>query len=662
MNDKSPFLGVYTNKNGDTIDMLSNTTVSPKDIVPNATPFYGRFLDKDGIEHDISELSSGGGGGGIPDAPVDGKLYGREDGAWAEVPESVPPTQAWYIGKNLLVFGDSIANQFDVPLGVQIQAITNKNMAKGGATLTDKPGTVHDGSFGSDAQNTWSNQLINLLNQVTAGTYSVVPDIIVISFGANDRYLAEPTLDNEKEFTDETGIPIPIADLNLVKNISASLRWGVEQLRIQYPQAKIFICAPIQRANTAISTSFCSFIKDEIKKATGMLAVNFVNSYENSEIYAGLEPGRYLGDGLHPNAEGLVLLINTIVKAFDNANGTNENIYSQELVAGAMVRGIEPGQALSVSSEGKLVGKSISEFYDYVMEETIIPGRWISGQARYQKILIFPTGPAANGNVSIPHGIQNLDMILDFEISSSPIYAPMFLSPVLSGDNIVLYNGSSQDASSTGIWLTLRYIKQGAVVLHNLIINGDFSQGIAGWSKNDSPVISSLTVDAEDQALTFIVTDPTTTRGNIAIRRNNSSFINPSFEVGHILYARCSAMLSGVVNGDPYGAFRQIIFSFSLQNTATTSSPPLTVSKNYAAVDVFSDYSFHGPIISDGFNNLTIYYGYTRSDNAFPTLGSTTKLKNVMVIDLTADYGVGKEPTKEWCDANIPWFDGTLTL
>jgi len=34
----------------------------------------------------------------------------------------------------------------------------------------------------------------------------------------------------------------------------------------------------------------------------------------------------------------------------------------------------------------------------------------------------------------------------------------------------------------------------------------------------------------------------------------------------------------------------------------------------------------------------------------------------IMAIDLTALFGAGKEPTVEWCDANLPvWFDGTMS-
>jgi hypothetical protein len=34
----------------------------------------------------------------------------------------------------------------------------------------------------------------------------------------------------------------------------------------------------------------------------------------------------------------------------------------------------------------------------------------------------------------------------------------------------------------------------------------------------------------------------------------------------------------------------------------------------------------------------------------------------LMLVDLTESFGAGKEPTKEWCDKNIPYFLGTKTI
>lgn len=36
--------------------------------------------------------------------------------------------------------------------------------------------------------------------------------------------------------------------------------------------------------------------------------------------------------------------------------------------------------------------------------------------------------------------------------------------------------------------------------------------------------------------------------------------------------------------------------------------------------------------------------------------------KEIVIVDLTDTFGAGNEPTKEWCDKNIPFFEGELTL
>jgi hypothetical protein len=41
---------------------------------------------------------------------------------------------------------------------------------------------------------------------------------------------------------------------------------------------------------------------------------------------------------------------------------------------------------------------------------------------------------------------------------------------------------------------------------------------------------------------------------------------------------------------------------------------------------------------------------------------STVYIDGIMLIDLTACCGAGNEPSKEWCDLNIPYFDGERTF
>ena len=65
--------------------------------------------------------------------------------------------------------------------------------------------------------------------------------------------------------------------------------------------------------------------------------------------------------------------------------------------------------------------------------------------------------------------------------------------------------------------------------------------------------------------------------------------------------------------------------------------------------------------------SFTVTYAIFRSS----TSGNSTvsianwdiKLEaNNEVIDLTESFGAGNEPSKEWCDANIDYFDGTITV
>ena len=63
----------FVNRTGDT--MLDNLKLDPK-VVPTDPEDYATkgYVD-----------SVGGGSGGLPDAPLDGKLYGRKDAKWEEV-------------------------------------------------------------------------------------------------------------------------------------------------------------------------------------------------------------------------------------------------------------------------------------------------------------------------------------------------------------------------------------------------------------------------------------------------------------------------------------------------------------------------------------------------------------------------------------------------
>lgn len=49
-------------------------------------------------------------------------------------------------------------------------------------------------------------------------------------------------------------------------------------------------------------------------------------------------------------------------------------------------------------------------------------------------------------------------------------------------------------------------------------------------------------------------------------------------------------------------------------------------------------------------------------NNGNPFTNAEVWYDGVMIIDLTAACGAGNEPSQEWCDANIPYFNGSYTL
>ncbi len=54
-----PFYGVYRNKAGKYLQLLDGSEVLTADLSTYWQPFYGVFYDKDGVEHELSDLSGG---------------------------------------------------------------------------------------------------------------------------------------------------------------------------------------------------------------------------------------------------------------------------------------------------------------------------------------------------------------------------------------------------------------------------------------------------------------------------------------------------------------------------------------------------------------------------------------------------------------------------
>ena len=77
-----------------------------------------------------------------------------------------------------------------------------------------------------------------------------------------------------------------------------------------------------------------------------------------------------------------------------------------------------------------------------------------------------------------------------------------------------------------------------------------------------------------------------------------------------------------------------------------------------------SDYvtiSCSGSINSSALSGITLRLVNPCRSGGYNIASLTVNWKNLLFIDLTNDFGAGNEPTKSWCDENIPYFTTQTT-
>lgn len=122
-----------------------------------------------------------------------------------------------------------------------------------------------------------------------------VPDYIILSYGTNDvlgKDEKDPEYILDKEELEE-------ADLI---SIAGAVRWSVETLRTEFPEANIYIVLPLQSKSTERNRNNLKKI-EIIKKVCDNLSVTYFDCFAESGITQENEL-QFLRDGLHPNEEG----------------------------------------------------------------------------------------------------------------------------------------------------------------------------------------------------------------------------------------------------------------------------------------------------------------------------------------------------------------------
>lgn len=225
-----------------------------------------------------------------------------------------------FTGKKILFLGDSITALNTSERGWVryfneiIQPERFVNLSVYSARWCDYEDSVYDGNpvFSGPDQN-HNNVMGNQVEKLIRGKDKTSPhykevtayadfDMILIACGTNDGV---PSGDMEGSFTSENEM-VAIEELDR-RAFASAFRYSIEKLQQLYPAAKIYICTPIQGYITTRSYAQSKAKGDYLKLLAGRMSLEVIDTFccGICDIYEKKNAnGRYLIDGLHPNAAG----------------------------------------------------------------------------------------------------------------------------------------------------------------------------------------------------------------------------------------------------------------------------------------------------------------------------------------------------------------------
>lgn len=252
----------------------------------------------------------------------------------------VSPTQfADFTKLNLGVDGDSITegNQWSYYATQYLGLANHHNVAVGSATFSDRTQTYEgvtyvtqnydDPDFAGisggwqpttdpvEIQKRCNNcarvHVQEFISEVTAGTYPV-PDIFVFAMGTNDSTIG--TVADALNGKDPDALSAAVR-----QTMVGGARWAIQKIITTYPNCRVYISAPIQRAD-AMENAKGLEKSIALKEISNSLSVGYFNTFGECGITEKVESGTapYLSDGLHPNAAGQQLMGKYLAKEIRN--------------------------------------------------------------------------------------------------------------------------------------------------------------------------------------------------------------------------------------------------------------------------------------------------------------------------------------------------------
>lgn len=210
-------------------------------------------------------------------------------------------------------------------------------------------------------------------------------------------------------------------------------------------------------------------------------------------------------------------------------------------------------------------------------------------------------------------------------------------------------NGSNKDQLNH--WVELQAIKNGVnlakasnkkqvkeVSITNLITNGSFENGSTGWVLENAAITNEKKISGNSSL---------NLKANVSPSMSKQTLIIHTPKLNHKYYARLNFLSSSTFT-TPDSRFE---WYFSDDNGTLKFFQKDIPTNNWIILSSVSELS------SASYLDETWYIRNF-------TVNATTDsfVDDLIIIDLTEAFGAGNEPSKEWCDLNISYFEGTKII
>ena len=236
---------------------------------------------------------------------------------------------------------------------------------------------------------------------------------------------------------------------------------------------------------------------------------------------------------------------------------------------------------------------------------------------------------------------SNVDPVM-FDSSSDEILSSNYTANKSEVCNVAIVAGEGEGSERKVI-----EVQEGFYPITNLITNGSFESDISGWTA----VSSTITKDSAyyrfgGSAIKIVATGTTYSRARLSL----TSIIQ---DKSHVYYLFAYGIATALTDGNMW--FMEI--TRRINDVATYDStwfPRHNTTGVWERANKYFDKNY--------FINSTDHFLDIMSADAGTANVDTVYADGICLVDLTDAFGAGNEPTKEWCDTHLSYFDGTIYI